>query len=151
MKSKRYSISETINANPETLFRIVSEFSNYKAWNTIIPSAKGELIEGTELQLAMKMNGKIRPFKPRVISMERNKSFLLSKVFFSKRIGELTHRFEFNSLGNNQTEFVQTWMGKGVLVRMIWSKIQNGFSDFEIFNNDLIRHISKLQRNANNI
>jgi hypothetical protein len=76
-----------------------------------------------------------------------NQSFLLSKVLLLKGIGELTHRFEFKKLENNQTEFIQTWEGKGVLVRMMWSKIENGFSDFEIFNDDLITYIEK--RNAN--
>lgn len=147
MKSKTYSISKVINTNSETLFNIVSEFESYSNWNTIIPNANGKLREGTELQLVMKMNGKNRPFNPTVISLERNKRFLLSKVFLSKRIGELTHQFEFKELENNQTEFVQTWTGKGILVKMMWSKIQNGFSDFEIFNNDLTEYIEK--RNAN--
>jgi len=147
MKNKTYSISKKINTDSETLFKIVSKFENYSNWNTVIPNAKGELIEGTELQLMMNLNGKTRPFNPKVKSVEMNQSFLLSKVILLKGIGELTHRFEFKKLENNQTEFIQTWEGKGVLVRMMWSKIENGFSDFEIFNDDLITYIEK--RNAN--
>ena len=149
MKIKTHSISKIINTNPETLFKIVSEFENYGNWNTIIPNARGELTIGTELELMMQMNGKTRPFNPKVISIKRNKSFLLSKVILSKKIGELTHKFEFKKLESNQTEFIQTWTGKGILVKMMWSKIQNGFSDFEIFNNDLTEYIEK--RNANKV
>lgn len=141
--TKKHSISKVINANPETLFKIVSNFKNYTNWNTFIPIAKGELIKGMKLQLMMKMNGKIRPFHPTVVKVERNKSFLLSKVFLSKWIGELTHQFEFKELANNQTEFVQTWEGKGILVKMMWSKIESGFSEFETYNDDLIRYINK--------
>jgi len=35
-----------------------------------------------------------------------------------------------------------------LLVKMMWSKIQNGFLDFEIFNTVLIKHLEK--QNANN-
>ena len=107
------------------------------------PRAKGELKEGTELELMMKINNKIRPFRPKVKSVEVNESFLLSKVCISKRIGELTHKFEFKAIENNQTEFIQTWGGKGLLVQIMWSKIKNGFSDFEIFNADLAKYIEK--------
>ena len=137
MATKKYSISKVINANSETLFKIISDFKNYSNWNTVIPVAEGELTKGTELQLMMKMNGEPRPFNPTVAMIEMNKSFLLSKVFLSKKIGELTHQFEFKKLANNQTEFVQTWEGKGFLVKMMWSKIAQGFQDFEIFNDNL--------------
>jgi hypothetical protein len=141
--SKKYSISKIINANSETLFKITSDFKNYSNWNTVIPVAEGELTKGTELQLMMKMNGKTRPFNPTVAMVEVNKSFLLSKVFLSKKMGELTHQFEFKELANNQTEFIQTWEGKGFLVKMMWSKIESGFSEFETFNDDLIRYINQ--------
>ena len=145
MGIKKYSISKIINTDSETLFKIVSDFKNYNSWNTVIPSAKGTLTKGTKLQLMMKMNGKVRPFNPTVAKVEMNKSFLLSKLFLSSKIGELTHQFEFKELANNQTEFVQTWEGKGMLIKLMWSKIENGFSEFETFNDDLIRYISKKQ------
>ena len=143
MRTKTYSISKIIDTNPETLFKIVSEFNNYSTWNTIIPKAKGELIEGTELQLMMQVSGKLKPFNPKVISVKKNESFLLSKVILAKKIGELTHKFEFKELETNQTEFIQTWEGKGMLVKMMWSKIQQEFSNFENFNNDLVKYIKK--------
>lgn len=62
MKDQTYSISTVVDADPETLFKVVSDFSRYKNWNTVIPDAKGELLEGTELLLTMVMNGKNKPF-----------------------------------------------------------------------------------------
>jgi len=143
MKTKVYSISRVFDINSDTLFQIVSDFNKYREWNTIIPKAKGELKIGTKLELTMNMGGKTKPFDPKVISISQGKSFSASKILITKGIGELTHQFEFISLPNNKTEFIQTWTGKGILVKMMWSKIAKGFSDFEIFNDDLENYLMK--------
>ena len=143
MKTKTYSISRVFDINSDTLFQIVSDFNKYSDWNTIIPNAKGELKIGTKLKLTMNMGGKTKPFNPKVISIDQGKSFSLSKILITKGMGELTHQFEFISLPNNKTEFIQTWTGKGILVKMMWSKIAKGFSDFEIFNDNLENYIMK--------
>ncbi len=144
-----FSISKVINTDPETLFTILSKFENYSDWTTIIPSAQGELKEGTSLKLMLKMDGTLRPFRPKVKLVEWNKCFLLSRVFLTRGIGELTHRFDLKKLENNQTELVQTWEGKGLLVQLMWSKIKEGFSSFEILSNDLFQYIGEL--NTNNL
>lgn len=102
MKDKTHTISKVINTDIETLFKVVSDFNQYKNWNTVIPNAKGELIVGTKLQLTMISNGKERPFNPKVLSVIPNTSFLLSKTLFSKSILELTHLFYFKSLSDNK-------------------------------------------------
>lgn len=149
MKQRSYSIEKIINSNPETLFTIVSDFQNYHKWNRVIPSGRGELIKGSKLQLMMHMNGKTKPFNPAVIAVDKNKSFLLSKTIVSKAIGELTHKFEFLELENNQTKLIQTWEGKGVLVKLMWPKIQSEFSNFAIFNDDLISYLETQGLNHN--
>src|SRR5690554_7224560 len=77
MKDRTHSISKVINTDIKTLFKVVSDFNNYKNWNTVIPDAKGELIVGTELQLTININGKTKPFNPKVLSVIPNKCFLL--------------------------------------------------------------------------
>ncbi|MBL4735592.1 MAG: hypothetical protein JKY18_09700, partial [Flavobacteriales bacterium] len=76
-------------------------------------------------------------------SIDQGKSFSLSKILITKGIGELTHEFEFVSLPDDKTKFTQTWTGKGILVKMMWSKIAEGFSDFEIFYDDLENYLVK--------
>ncbi|MFB2121467.1 hypothetical protein [Parapedobacter sp. 2B3] len=146
MKDKIHSISRVIDTDSETLFKIVSGFNLYKNWNTVIPNAKGELVVGTKLQLTMIINGKNKPFNPKVISVVPNKSFILSKTLFSKNILELTHLFEFKPLTDHKTEFIQTWKGQGILTVMLWEKIKNGFSSFEVFNNDIVKYISEQEK-----
>lgn len=143
MRNKTYSLSRKIKSDAKTLFNIVSNFDNYSHWNTLIPMAQGELKKGAQLHLMIQTNGKTKPFNPTVKSIIWNRSFLLSKVFITEGIGELTHEFEFRELANNQTEIVQTWEGKGVMVEMMWSKIEEGFSDFEIFNSDLAKYVER--------
>lgn len=146
IKNKTHSISKTIDSNIETLFKIVSNFSQYKIWNTVIPDAKGALEVGTKLQLTMNINGKNQLFNPDVISVVPNKSFVLSKTLLSKNIFQLTHLFEFKMLSSTKTEFIQTWEGKGILTFLLWKKIQNSFSSFEEFNNDIVKYINKQEK-----
>ena len=145
MNIKTYSITRTININADQVFKVVSDFNNYEKWNSIVPSGKGELKKGVELKLRMKVGNKTKPFNPKVISIQKGKSFTLSKIILFKEIGELSHRFEFKSISDDKTEFIQTWTGKGWLVKMMWSKIAEGFSDFEIFNDDLENYLMKQQ------
>ncbi len=140
---KTYSISKVYDVNSDALFQVVSDFNNYSKWNTIIPNAKGELVIGTTLALTMNLDGKTNPFNPKVITVDKGKRFLLSKVFLTKGIGELTHQFEFIPLADNKTEFIQTWTGNGFLVKMMWSKIAEGFSSFKTFNDNLESYLMK--------
>jgi len=141
MKTKTYSITRIINTSSDRVYKVISDANNYDQWNSIIPFAKGELKEGETLHLRMKSGNKTRSFKPKVISVTEGKSFTLSKIIISKGVGELTHRFDFKSLSPNQTEFTQTWIGEGWLVKMMWPIIAKGFSDFEILNDDLEKHL----------
>ncbi|MBL4656568.1 MAG: hypothetical protein JKX73_01100 [Flavobacteriales bacterium] len=143
MKAKTYSISRVFDINSDTLFQIVSDFNKYPDWNTIIPKGKGEFKVGTKLELMMNMRGKIKPFNPKIISIDQGKGFTLSKTLITKGIGALVHEFKFTALPDNKTEFTQTWTGKGILVKMMWSKIAEGFSDFEIFYDDLENYLVK--------
>jgi len=86
MKPKQHSISKVYAINSTQLFQIVSNFENYDKWNTIIPNAKGKLIVGEKLSLTLKLNNKIKPFKPKVISINNGNSFLLSKILISKKM-----------------------------------------------------------------
>jgi len=141
MKTKTYSISRVFDVNSDTLFQVISDFNKYSEWNTIITKAKGELKIGATLELTMNIGGKTKPFNPKVISIDQGKSFSLSKILITKGMGELTHQFEFISLPNNKTELIQTWTGNGILVKMMWSKIAKGFSDFEVCNDDLENYL----------
>jgi len=143
MKFKEYSISKTYEINSVQLFEIVSYFENYSKWNTVIPDAKGKLIVGEELSLMLKFKNQTKLFNPIVVSVDDGNNFLLSKTLISKRIGEITHNFSFTPLSENSTRFTQRWIGKGILMRILWSKIEQGFSNFNIFNDDLESYVKK--------
>ena len=145
MENKTHSINRIINTNSDRVFKVVSDFKNYEKWNSIIPSAKGEFKEGARLNFRMKIDNKIKPFKPKVISIKKGESFTVSKIIISKGVGELTHHFEFKSLAPDKMEFIQTWTGKGWLVKMMWPKISKLFPDFEIFTDDLVKYLEKTE------
>lgn len=138
-----YSISRVFNAKPQMIFDVVTDFNNYENWNTLIPSAKGNLNIGDEIRMVLKLNGRKRPFSPKVTFVDKNLSFTLTKKILLKQLGELNHKFEFYPLDNGTTELRQTWTGSGMLIKLLWPLIKRSFAEFEIFNDNLYKHLQE--------
>lgn len=132
-----YSLSRIFSVKSDILFKTVTDFDHYKDWNSIIPSADGSLKLGSELKLVLNFGGKRRPFNPVITEISEGTSFTLSKIFFTPRLGELSHQFKVIQYSSGKTELVQTWTGGGLIVKALWPIIAREFSSFEIFNNDL--------------
>lgn len=143
MKTKSFNLSKRIKGSQEEVFNVISNFNEYEHWNTLIPKAKGSLEIGNELQLKMKINGKLKPFNPKVISFKKNVVMHLSKTIGNPVIGEINHFFELQAINDKETIISHTWQGKGILVQIFWKKMTQGFSVFEIYNRDLANQLSK--------
>ncbi len=62
-----------INAPPELVWKILTDFPSYPIWNPYIYPAKGELRTGAQLELTLHPGDQHIPFRPVVLSVEPNK------------------------------------------------------------------------------
>src|SRR6185369_12184111 len=63
-----------INASPEKVWAIFSDFENYPKWNPFIKSLTGEVKVGEKISVTIQpYDSKAMSFKPKVLSFEANK------------------------------------------------------------------------------
>jgi hypothetical protein len=126
------STSITINANPQQVWSVLTNFSNYPTWNPFIQNINGVLQEGKIITATMHQpNSKPMTFKPKLLKEDANKKLIWLGHLFIKGIFDGEHRFELKDNNNGTTTFVQSEKFSGILVpllkKMILQKTVKGF------------------------
>lgn len=122
-----------INATPEKVWAIFTDFNNYPNWNPFIKSITGDVKVGNTI------NARIEPpgasgmtFKPKVLAFYANKEFRWLGHLLIKGLFDGEHKFELIKNGNGTTTFIQSEQFSGILVplfkKMLNNAIKNGFN-----------------------
>ena len=70
---KQIETQTTINASPENVWQVLTNFDEYPSWNPFIKSIAGNLVKESKLIVKIQPeNMKPQIFKPTVISIEKN-------------------------------------------------------------------------------
>jgi hypothetical protein len=129
----------TINASPQKVWAIFSDFENYPMWNPFIKSIKGDSKVGSKISIVLEQkNKKQMHFKPKILALEPNKEFRwLGHLLFSGLFdGE--HIFELIDNGNGTTTFKQSEIFKGLLIFLFTKKkMADTKAGFEAMNQKL--------------
>jgi hypothetical protein len=115
-----------INATPEKVWAILTNFDNYPNWNPFVKSIKGEVKVGKKITVRIEPpNAKGMTFKPRVLVFIANKElrWLGHLLFAGLFDGE--HKFELIDNGNGTTTFIQSEKFKGILVPFFKKQLDN--------------------------
>ncbi|MFM9836690.1 MAG: SRPBCC family protein [Cyclobacteriaceae bacterium] len=115
-----------INATPDKVWAILTDFSNYPNWNPFIKSIKGEVKVGSKITARIEPpEGNGMTFKPRVLTFETNKelSWLGHLLFAGLFDGE--HKFELIDNGNGTTTFRQSEKFRGILVPLFKKQLDH--------------------------
>jgi hypothetical protein len=118
VKKELYSGIE-INATPDRVWRVLTDFITYPIWNPFIREVRGNAATGQKLRVFLKPSGsRGMVFKPTVLKAECNREFRwLGKLFFSGLFdGE--HYFRIEPIDEHQVKFVQGEIFTGILVRL---------------------------------
>jgi hypothetical protein len=125
-----------INATPEKVWAILTNFDNYPNWNPFIKSIKGEVKVGKKITARIEPpNVKGMTFKPRILVFHPNKElrWLGHLLFAGLFDGE--HKFELIDNGNGTTTFIQSEKFKGILVPFFKKQLDNNTKKgFEVMN-----------------
>jgi hypothetical protein len=129
----------TIQAAPERIWEVLTQFDKYAGWNTFIKSIQGNAKVGEKIIVRLEPPGaKGMTFKPKVLAFETNKEFKWIGHLFFPGLFDGEHRFELIDNGNGTTTFIQAEKFKGILVRML-SKMLDGstLNGFKAMNEQL--------------
>lgn len=122
-----------INAAPEKVWEILTDFDKYPKWNPFIKSITGNVLIGNKITARLEPPGaKGMTFKPRVVAFETNKEFRWIGNLLFPGLFDGEHKFELIENRNGTTTFKQSESFRGILVplfkKMIDKNTTNGFN-----------------------
>jgi hypothetical protein len=123
-----------INATPEKVWSILTNFEEYPNWNPFIKSIMGDVKVGNKITARLEPpKAKGMTFTPKVLVFDANKEFRWIGHLFFPGLFDGEHKFELVDNGNGTTTFRQSEKFKGVLVplfkKMLDNNTTNGFNE----------------------
>lgn len=119
MKKQLYTEIE-INASPEKVWRILTDFETYPNWNTFVRSAKGKIAVGEKLEIFIKPEGaRGMTFKPTVLAAEKEKEFRWLGKFLISGLFDGEHFFKIERLDDAKVKFIHGENFSGILVGLM--------------------------------
>jgi hypothetical protein len=115
-----------INARPEKVWAVLTDFDNYPNWNPFIKSIKGEVKVGNMITARIEPpEAKGMTFKPKILTFETNKELSWHGHLLFVGLFDGKHKFELIDNGNGTTTFRQTENFKGILVPFFKKQLDN--------------------------
>lgn len=134
-----------INASPEKVWVVLTDFEQYPKWNPFIKSIEGEKAVGRRLKVFIQPpDGGGMTFKPEVLAFEANKEFRWKGKLFLKGIFDGEHYFRLSDAGNGATRFVHGEKFSGFLVPLMGGTLDKTKVGFELMNEALKRECEKV-------
>lgn len=136
-----------INATPDKVWAVLTDFKNYSNWNPFIESIPGEPKPGGQIQVRISPPGsKGMTFRPIVLALEQNKEFRWIGKFLFKGLFDGEHKFELIDNGNGTTTFNHSETFKGILVSLFKKQLDNNTKKgFELMNESLKKRVEMSQ------
>jgi hypothetical protein len=123
-----------IDAPPERVWELLTDFGSYPQWNPFIRSISGQPILGERLEVRLEPpGGRGMTFKPKVLNSKPNRELRWLGHLLVPGLFDGEHSFTIQPLEENGVRFVQREAFKGLLVplfaRSLETNTQRGFEE----------------------
>jgi hypothetical protein len=128
-----------IEATPDRVWEILTDFAAYPAWNAFIPCISGPGTVGSRLDLQMRPpGGRGMQFRPTVLAAAPSQELRWLGQLGVPGLFDGEHRFLIEPLGTNRVRFVQEERFTGLLAPLVLRFIERGTRrGFEAMNHAL--------------
>lgn len=127
-----------IEAQPQKVWEILTDFENYPEWNSFVKSIEGNVKVGNIISVRIEPpNGNGLTFKPVVVAYEPQKELRWLGKFFIKGVFDGEHQFKLIDNKNGTTTFIQSETFTGILVSLFKNNLNNTKTGFEQMNLEL--------------
>jgi len=120
-----------INAAPDKVWAVLTDFESYPDWNPFIKSISGPKKSGETLAMTAQLpDGMSMNFKPLVLNFDENKEFRWIGVLLFKGLFDGEHYFILSANDDGTTTFVHGELFRGILVGLFSKmllKTEQGF------------------------
>ena len=118
-----------INSQPESVWKILTDFKNYYQWNPIIVKIIGELSIGNQLEIHVNtIGGKNRIYHPKITKIIPNQELRWRGQFFSSKIFSGERIFLIEKLSDNKVNFVNKEIFSGIGLKLVSKKTEDDIS-----------------------
>lgn len=108
-----------INATPEKVWSVFTNFKEFPNWNPFVKSLTGEVKVGNKIKVDLPGMA----FTPTVLAFEKSKEFRWLGHLLFKGLFDGEHCFQLIDNGNNTTTFIQSENFNGILVGLFSKKL----------------------------
>lgn len=114
---KQIATEIIINAPPQKVWSVLTDFNAYPAWNPFIIKAAGSIREGDTIEVTFKTEGS-EPivFTPTIITLKENETLQWEGRLIMPGIFTGTHAFELAPVDAGRTRLAQKEDFSGILV-----------------------------------
>jgi hypothetical protein len=127
-----------IEAPPERVWAVITDFAAYPEWNPFIRRVSGELREGARLEVRIEPPGaRATTFKPTVRAVEENRELRWLGRLVAPGIFDGEHSLRLEPLDEGRTRFVQSERFTGLLVGLVKGTLAKTEAGFEQMNTAL--------------
>jgi hypothetical protein len=133
-----------IDAPPERVWGVLTDFRAYHEWNPFITSLEGELIVGSELSVRLSPpEGRDWSFRPRVLVCEAPRELRWLGHLWFKGLFDGEHFFQCNEAAGGRTRFVHGENLRGFLVKYLQGNLTNVARGFVYMNQALKKRVER--------
>jgi hypothetical protein len=113
-----------IEAPPDRVWEVLTDFAAYQEWNPFIVQAAGEATPGTRLELHMRLPGR-RPttFRPEVLEADPSRRLRWLGRLFVPGLFDGEHSFTIEAAGPARTRLTQHEEFRGLLAPLLLAAI----------------------------
>lgn len=117
MFDKHISSSIQIDASPEQVWQILSDFESYSQWNPFIIRATGQALQGHRLEGDFRPVGaKATTLRPVLVKVVPDQELRWVGSFVVRGLFDVEHIFNIERQGPGQVRLIQQETFRGVLV-----------------------------------
>jgi hypothetical protein len=140
---KKQIITEiVINASPEKVWNIFSDFNSYPFWNPLVKSIEGTVAQNNTIKVQVQN----MQFRPKVLVFQKNKELKWLGHLWFKGLFDGEHKFELQENRDGSTLFIQSESFSGILVGLFSQKLDNNTrKGFETMNQKLKERVEQLE------
>ena len=126
----------TIAASPEAVWKVLSDFAAYPAWNPFIINISGKQTEGEKLAVMLRPPEKSpMTFKPRILKWKEYSEFRWLGRVGIRGVFDGEHYFQLEPTDDGETRFIHGENFSGILLPLLWGSLKsNTFAGFEAMN-----------------
>ncbi len=121
-----------IDAPPERVWEVFTDFQSFPSWNPFICKLTGELMPGQKLDVILRMGWLKMRFRPIVTAVKPPREIRWLARQFVPGLFDVHRAFEFEPMGSSGTHFAQSEVGSGltapIVMPIMHRKLEQGYA-----------------------